>query len=217
MKIIIDSQIKQDQKPLRVGVISDTHVPDRVGSLHPDVLPIFDQIKVEHIIHAGDLSTPRVIDALRSIAPVSYAKGNRDWFNDRNHELVKFVTLNQVKIAITHGHGGFLPYFWDKIPYYLKGYRFERFVKRLNRLSGNARVIIFGHSHQVENRWVGKKLYFNSGSAYDSGNDGYGPTVGLIEIENNCNIKGRILPMRKGIWKKGKWLLEEEKVSDLSI
>ena len=197
---------------MRVGIISDTHVPDRVGTLHPDVLWTFDELKVEHIIHTGDLSSLRVISALQSIAPVSYVKGNRDWFNHRDHELVKFITLNQVKIAISHGHGGFFPYIWDKFPSYLIGYRFERFVKRLNRLSGDARVIIFGHSHQVENRWVDDKLYFNSGSAYDQGYDGAGPTLGLIEIENKNNIKGRILPLRKGVWKKGKWLLEEEKV-----
>ena|SRR5665648_680285 len=215
MNGIFDFQIKPNPKIMRVGIISDTHVPDRVGALHPDVLSTFNQLKVEHIIHAGDLSTKRVINALQSIAPVSYIKGNRDWFNNRDHELVKFITLNQVKIAISHGHGGFFSYIWDKIPYYLIGYRFERFVKRLNRLSGDARVIIFGHSHQVENRWVEDKLYFNSGSAYDQGNDGAGPTLGLIEIENNSNSKGRILPLRKGVWKKGKWLLEEEKVRDL--
>lgn len=210
----IHSKNGPNPNTMRVGIISDTHVPDRVGSLHPDVLPTFDQMKVDHIIHTGDLSTMRVISALQSIAPVSYVKGNRDWFNNRDHELVKFVTFNRVTIAISHGHGGFFPYIWDKIPYYLIGYRFERFVKRLNRLSRDARVIIFGHSHQVENRWVEDKLYFNSGSAYDPGNDGTGPTLGLIEIENNSNIKGRILPLRKGVWKKGKWLLEEEKVRD---
>jgi hypothetical protein len=204
----IESKINTNQEIFRVGVISDTHVPDRVGSLHPDIIPTFNQLNVEHIIHAGDLSTHRVIDTLRTVAPVSYARGNRDWFIDRKHEPVNFITLNQVKIAISHGHGGFLPYFWDKIPYYLQGYRFERFVKRLNNIAEDARVIIFGHSHQIENRWIGNKLYFNSGSAYDAGNDGSGPTIGMIEIIGNNNIKGRILPLRKGLWIKGDWYFE---------
>lgn len=211
IKTVIENS---NQVKFRIGVISDTHVPDRVGTIHPDVIPLFTQLKVDHIVHAGDLSSKNVLNILNKIAPVSFAKGNRDWFINKGQSLVKFVDLNSVKIAISHGHGGFLPYFWDKVPYYIYGYRFERYVKRLKTIAGDARVIIFGHSHQVENQWVDGKLFFNSGSAYDGGNDGSGPTIGLIEIYENNDVKGRILPLRKGKWKKGEWLFQETRLNN---
>jgi putative phosphoesterase len=218
MDDIIKTTIKKSISiKYRIGVISDTHVPDRVGSLHPDIIPTFEQLKVDHIVHAGDLSSQGVLEPLKKIAPVSFAKGNRDWFLESGHGLVKFIDFDQIKIAISHGHGGFFPYFRDKIPYYLYGYRFERYVKRLKSITEDAHVIIFGHSHQVENQWVNGRLFFNSGSAYDGGNDGSGPTIGLIEICENNLIKGRILPLRKGRWKKGKWQIYETSYNNSDI
>src|SRR5689334_6782370 len=47
----------------RIGVISDTH-----GLLRPEAEPALTG--VDHIIHAGDIGRPEIVDALRRIAPV---------------------------------------------------------------------------------------------------------------------------------------------------
>jgi hypothetical protein len=52
-----------------IGVISDTH-----GLLRPEALTAL--AGVEHILHAGDVGDPRILDALREIAPVTAISTN---------------------------------------------------------------------------------------------------------------------------------------------
>jgi len=51
-----------------IGLISDTHIPDRARELPEKVIEAFEN--VELIIHAGDLTSPKVIEELENIAPV---------------------------------------------------------------------------------------------------------------------------------------------------
>jgi uncharacterized protein len=54
-----------------IGVISDTH-----GLLRPQAWSAL--AGVDHIIHAGDIGTPQIIEQLRLIAPVTAVRGNND-------------------------------------------------------------------------------------------------------------------------------------------
>jgi uncharacterized protein len=54
-----------------IGVISDTH-----GLLRWEAEAAL--AKVDHIIHAGDIGTPEVIERLQRIAPVTVVRGNND-------------------------------------------------------------------------------------------------------------------------------------------
>ena len=54
-----------------VGVISDTH-----GLVRPQALAALHGS--EHIIHAGDIGTPAVLEALSAVAPVTAIRGNND-------------------------------------------------------------------------------------------------------------------------------------------
>ena len=58
---------------MRLGIISDTH-----GLLRPEVFRIFSQ--VDHILHAGDIGPPELLDELEAIAPVLAVSGNTDGF-----------------------------------------------------------------------------------------------------------------------------------------
>ena len=55
----------------RIGVISDNH-----GYLDPAVLEIF--AGVSHIVHAGDVMDPGILDRLATVAPVTAVAGNMD-------------------------------------------------------------------------------------------------------------------------------------------
>jgi len=56
---------------VRVGVISDTH-----GLVRPQAL---DALRgSDHIIHAGDIGSAAVLEALRQIAPLTAVRGNND-------------------------------------------------------------------------------------------------------------------------------------------
>jgi putative phosphoesterase len=55
----------------RIGIISDTH-----GLLRPEAERRL--AGVHHIVHAGDIGRPEIVDALRRIAPVTAIRGNVD-------------------------------------------------------------------------------------------------------------------------------------------
>ena len=55
---------------MKIGVVSDTHVPDRAVALHPALLSELRRNKVDLILHAGDISTAGVLQELETIAPV---------------------------------------------------------------------------------------------------------------------------------------------------
>jgi putative phosphoesterase len=63
--------MKRSGKPLTVGVISDTH-----GLLRPEAIQAL--IGVDHILHAGDVGDPLILDKLRWIAPLTAVRGNVD-------------------------------------------------------------------------------------------------------------------------------------------
>ena len=54
-----------------LGIISDTH-----GLMRPEAVNALAGVTL--IIHAGDIGTPEVLDALRAIAPVVAIRGNND-------------------------------------------------------------------------------------------------------------------------------------------
>jgi putative phosphoesterase len=56
---------------MKIGLISDTH-----GLLRPEALQAL--AGVQHIIHAGDIGGPEMIDTLSGIAPVHAVRGNND-------------------------------------------------------------------------------------------------------------------------------------------
>lgn len=61
---------------LRIGLISDTHIPEAQPELWPQVFDAFRN--VDTILHAGDIHDVRVIDALHALAPTYAARGNGD-------------------------------------------------------------------------------------------------------------------------------------------
>src|SRR5437588_1340684 len=62
---------KSRRMPIRIGVISDTHAllrPEATAALRGS----------DHIIHAGDVGAPEILDALDLLAPVTAVRGNVD-------------------------------------------------------------------------------------------------------------------------------------------
>src|SRR5438477_8769242 len=80
----------------RIGIISDTH-----GLLRPEAEQRL--AGVEHIVHAGDIGRPEIIDALRRIAPVTAIRGNGDsgeWA--REYPDTTIVRLARKSIYVLH-------------------------------------------------------------------------------------------------------------------
>ncbi|MBR0840472.1 metallophosphoesterase family protein [Bradyrhizobium liaoningense] len=120
----------------RIGIISDTH-----GLLRPEAER--GLMGVDHIIHAGDIGRPEIVDALRQIASVTAIRGNVDsgeWA--REYPETKQVRLAGKSIYVLHD---------------------------LNSLQADPGagidVIVSGHSHVPKIDTIGGVLYLNPGSA----------------------------------------------------
>lgn len=177
-----------------VGVVADTHVPDRVANLHPGLIPALRDAKVDLILHAGDISSQSVLDQLGLIAPVLAAKGNRDWVVGQLERVVN-LTIKGNLVSLMHGHGSWTKYFQDKIKYLKEGYRLERYLPILLKTSPNAQIIIFGHTHHPIKLWYNNTLVFNPGSTglIKRGNP---PAYGILKFFEDSTFEGEIIQLR---------------------
>ena len=84
-----------------IGLISDTHIPDRAKEIPQKVFESFDNVDL--IIHAGDLTSPKVIEDLEKIAPVMAVQGNMDRANGIDLPKAKIIEAEGLKIGVVHG------------------------------------------------------------------------------------------------------------------
>jgi putative phosphoesterase len=121
----------------RIGLISDTHALIREEALRA-------LAGSAHIIHAGDIVSPEILDRLREIAPVTAVRGNNDrgaWAQALpEYEVVEF---GPVAVYVRH----------------------DRAELDIDPAAAGFRVVVCGHSHKplVETR--DGVIYVNPGSA----------------------------------------------------
>lgn len=194
--------------PIVVGVVADTHVPDRVSGLPPGLTEAFRSAGVSHILHAGDVCARRVLDELAAVAPVCAARGNRDFLFNPPLPMANEIEVGGVRIGICHGHGGTMRYWLDKFGYVFQGYRYERYLEIARGACPRAHVWVYGHSHRSENRWVDGRLLFNPGAAtgFRFGTLDYPPTYGLLRIYPGGRIEGEVLAIRGWRVRSGDWV-----------
>jgi len=180
---------------MKIGVVSDTHIPDRAAALHPNLIGELQRSTLDLILHAGDISTPAVLKELEKVAPVKAVAGNRDFLFAGNLKKTRNLRIKGVKIVLTHGHLNFLTYWWDKMHYLLKGYNRDRIIHRLASAFPKAKLIIFGHTHRAENYWAGETLFFNPGSVTIGDLWVRSRSYGIIEIGEDGEITSQIVPL----------------------
>jgi len=171
-----------DTKPFEpnktVGLISDTHVPNRATSIPQQVFDAFKN--VDYIIHAGDLVELAVIDVLEQAAPVLAVQGNMDTqaVKDALPELNSLKVFDW-KIGVMHD------------PDVLNGSDKMRYVAKENGFN----VLVYGHTHNPRIRWDGEVLYINPGSPTDPSSFLNKPSVGLLQITKK-NITPQIINLQ---------------------
>jgi len=181
-------------EPYRIGVISDSHVPDRTPEISASFLSVLKAEKLDIILHAGDISVPSVLHVLGTIAPVKAVRGNRDFLLAGQIPLVQQFEVYGVKFALMHGHVNFITYWLDKIQHIFQGYKRDRYIQRLSKITPAASVIIFGHTHHAENFWLDHILYFNPGSITYGDKITRRRTWGIIEVYEDGRVDGTICP-----------------------
>ncbi|MDR3222826.1 MAG: YfcE family phosphodiesterase [Methanobrevibacter sp.] len=130
-----------------IGLISDTHVGDKVESLPANLSTYFKD--VELILHAGDLTSLKVIEELEKIAPTKAVQGNMDRFYGVDLPVSHVETVEGVKIGVKHG---------EVNP---KGdtQQLEYIARELE-----VDVLVSGHSHQPLIEQANDILLINPGS-----------------------------------------------------
>jgi hypothetical protein len=178
---------------ITLGVLADTHIPDRRAALDPRILPLLRERRVHMILHAGDVSTPGVLAELEVIAPVQAVRGNRDWLWLRSLPDRRVLKIGGVTIGMAHGHGGWLSYLSDQPVFLLRGYYHERLLPRLRSSFPDVDVIVFGHGHLALNSWIDGQLFFNPGSPHFPTVKGSAPSLGILHIQAGGEIEGEIV------------------------
>lgn len=128
---------KKTERPTIIGVISDTH-----GLLRPEAIEALRGCG--RILHAGDVGTPEILQALAKIAPVTAIRGNVDtkpWA--RRLPRAEVVEVGGISIYMLH----------------------DLAQLDLKPEAAGFRVVVYGHTHQPEVEEKSGVLYFNPGSA----------------------------------------------------
>jgi putative phosphoesterase len=163
-----------------VGVIADTHIPQRLKRLPGGIAQAFDGVAL--ILHAGDINCPSVLDELGRIAPVLAVSGNADppWWNLPRRRVVE---VGGCRIGLTHGHGGWRRYLANKVRDNLGDWRHSRYLRYAREAFQDVDVIVTGHTHRAHLVYVDEVLLFNPGSVAPDYYNTRGPIVGLLRIE----------------------------------
>lgn len=180
---------------ITLGVLADTHVPDRAARLDPHVIQIFQQAQVKAILHAGDVSVPHVLQELEQVAPVHATRGNLDIFYLRKLSLCIQLNIGGVSIGMAHGHGSLSQYMIDKLHLALRGRLVERYLRRMLQAFPDVDVIVFGHLHVPCNLHLEGKLLFNPGSTSFPWPRNEPASLGLIHIEEGKEPQGEIITL----------------------
>ena len=184
---------------LKLGVIADTHIPDRARKMPARIFKLFAQEEVDAILHAGDICTRRVLQQLGEVAQVYAVRGNRDWFIPELKMSVK-LQFEEVTIGMTHGHGSGWGYVLDKLHLLVHGpHKFDHVEKKVQRILADCDVMVFGHSHVPVNRWQEGRLLFNPGSACCPNVfvRNATRTAGLITVDGS-QVQGEIVDITDG-------------------
>ena len=126
---------------MEIGVISDTH-----NFLDPKILERF--AGVDHILHAGDIGLPWILQELERVAPVTAVGGNTD------DPALRYAPVKSLGLA---GRKFFIQHIVR--PHDLN----EALQQRLARERPD--VVVFGHTHQRFCESLNGVLFFNPGYA----------------------------------------------------
>ena len=158
---------------MRIGVISDTHIPDRASEIPKEILEDFK--KTDLIIHAGDLVDLSVLEKLKSVCKnVKAVWGNMDPYEVRKKLPEKeILEVGKYRIGVMHGYGS---------PAKLIEFLANAFK------SDKVDLVVFGHAHASFNEKRGDILFFNPGSPTDRVFSPYN-SYGIIEINDMIEAK----------------------------
>ena len=165
----------------KIGLISDTHIPEARATLWPQVYEAF--AGVDMVFHAGDIHELYVLDELEKVAPVWAARGNgEDGSGGRPTQpedvRVKYAWLQEIEglwVGLTH----YVP-----VPERPPNFTMEKWVERFFP-ERKPDVIVSGDTHREAIEWVDGIYCVNPGSpTYPHNYDTQYGTIGFLELDD---------------------------------
>lgn len=168
---LINNTLIMEEKTIKIGVISDTHLTDYDEKMRRRVSDHFGD--VDMILHAGDLVDLRVLEIFQG-KEIRAVSGNMDniYVKEKFPEHLLFE-IKGFKFLLIHGWGS---------P--------SGIEEKISAGFPNVDCIVYGHTHKPANHKKGNILFFNPGSAVDR-YIGSSRTIGILEIDKD--IEGRII------------------------
>ena len=158
---------------MRIGLISDTHVPEVVQELPTQVAKAFRGVDL--ILHAGDIYVPSVLDDLNRIAPVLAAAGDDDY-----GDILKDSRLKDKHIL---RFGGKTLWLLHERPY--PSPCLQNAISSWQDKYDSPDIVVFGHEHTTWVRRNSGVLFVNPGSpTFLNYRRGLG-TVGILNIDSD--------------------------------
>jgi uncharacterized protein len=160
---------------VKIGLISDTH--DNFKTIEAAV-KIFSEKGIGFVIHAGDITTPEAVEAFSGLKLIGVLgnndvdeKGLDNAFQKIGGELrgeLGEIEENGLLIGVYHG---------------------TDFKKRDALIrSGKYNVVVYGHTHKVDNKVVGKTIVINPGTA-NGWFFGYKATAAIFDtVSRECDF-----------------------------
>ncbi len=160
---------------MRIGLVTDTHVPWEEKELPREVLKAFEGVDL--ILHGGDIYSHVVLDDLETIAPVLAALGDDDYPDeDPRVQESHVMTLDGHRVWLVH-EGPYFPIEEKWLDLW-----WQNRISKDDPNYGKPDIIVCGHAHAVMVERSGGVLYVNSGSPtilhYKKGLG----TVGILEL-----------------------------------
>ena len=150
---------------MKVGVLSDTHIPVTVKSLPPAIFDIFKDVDL--ILHAGDIVELSVLDELRAIAPVEAVAGNMDPLETQQAlPAKKVIQIGKYRVGLMHGK-----------------FKIHEQHERLRNEFDAVDLIVYGHSHKPFWGRVNGVYFLNPGSPTDTYHSPYNSVAILLAGE----------------------------------
>jgi putative phosphoesterase len=175
---------------MRIGLISDTHIPVAAKELWPQIFEAFNGVDL--IMHGGDLMIPDVIDWLDEIAPVMAVEGNGDYTGWERSIAPTDPRLSEAKVLKVDSHSGQALRIGLVHDFQLPEAPPLRTMdsQMKHHFGGPVNVIVRGSTHAAEITSIKGVLVVNPGStAFPNHQSARLGTIGFLDIEH-----GRVTP-----------------------
>jgi putative phosphoesterase len=174
-----EGQVVHNELRMRVGLVSDTHIPNVEEVLPAEVMQALEGVDL--ILHAGDIYALSVLDDLERIAPVLAASGDDDYGDTLRDTRVKnkhVVKLEGKTLWLIHER----PFPFEFTP--RRAYMSQGPSSTWQQVPDAPDVVVFGHEHRTVVQDHNGILFVNPGSpTFLNYRRGLG-TVGILDIDS---------------------------------